>query len=109
MEVSCSFDATSDQSAPHTASLKLCIHGQALQFGKFGTVNLDRGKANQFLLLAVLVLKGNKPMSCEFDDLRFGSGEQQPLHHVGSHQGVNRRRIFRLSLSQQHIIGQRTF
>ena len=108
MEVLCPLDATRNQSPPHTASLKLCIHSQTLELGKFGTVNLDRGKTDQLLLLAILVLKGDKPMPREFDDLCFGSGEQQPLHHVGSHQGVNRRRIFRFSLSQQHIIGKRT-
>ena len=47
--------------------------------------------------------EGDESMTCEFDDFGFRASQQQSLHHVRSHQGMNGRCINWLCLSQLNI------
>ena len=88
---------------PHATALKVGIHCQTLKLGKFRSIDFDRREANQLLGLTFDFLEGNKAVSSQFDDFGFGSGQQQALHYIGSHQRVDGFGINRLCLPQLYV------
>lgn len=95
----------SNQFTADAASLVGLLHGEALEFGKFAAVDFDGGKPDHVFLSVACFSQRDEPVSRQLDDFGLGAGQKQPLHDVGPHERVNRRRVIGTGLANRDSVG----